>query len=73
MNGGPPTECTTPQRVAIVRALPGLGDGLCAVPALRALRRAWPNAELTVVGLPGGEWLRDRFPRYVDRWLPCDA
>jgi ADP-heptose:LPS heptosyltransferase len=40
---------------------------------LRALRQAWPGAEVTVVGLRAGEWLRDRFPGYIDRWLSCDA
>lgn len=56
--------------VAIVRALPGLGDFLCAVPALRALRMARPDVEIVYVGLPETAPLVRRFSRYVDRLLP---
>jgi len=55
------------QRIAIFRAL-ALGDLLCATPAWRALRHAWPNAEFTLVGLP---WARELVRRMslIDRFI----
>lgn len=58
-----------PQRVAIVRSLPGLGDLLCAVPAWRALRAALPKAKIMLIGLPGAQSFVQRFHHYLDDWL----
>jgi len=54
-------------RLAIVRAL-HLGDLLCAVPAMRSLRAAFPDARITLIGLP---WARELVPLlapYVDEF-----
>lgn len=56
-------------KIAIVRALPGLGDFLCAVPAFRALRAAFPEAHITIVGLSSAREMVQRFNHYLDDWL----
>ncbi len=57
-----------PRRIVVLRALQ-LGDTLCAVPALRALRRERPHASITLVGLPWARSLPERLPEYVDDFM----
>ena len=57
----------TIRRIAIFRAL-FLGDLLCTSPAFRALRRGFPQAEITLIGLPWAREFVERAP-YIDRLL----
>lgn len=52
--------------IVVLRALPGLGDWLCAVPTLRALRVARPDARVHLVGLAASRPLVARFAGLVD-------
>lgn len=58
-----------PQRIVIMRALPGLGDMLCVIPAWHALRAALPEAHVTLIGLPWAKNLVQRFGAYLDSFL----
>jgi ADP-heptose:LPS heptosyltransferase len=58
------------RRVAYLRARVGLGDVLCTVPALRALRAARPDLRVALVTWAETAPLVDRFRAYVDELLP---
>jgi ADP-heptose:LPS heptosyltransferase len=56
------------ERIGIFRPL-HLGDLLCAIPGIRAVRAAFPKAQITLIGLP---WAQSFIERYacIDRLLP---
>ncbi|SAK56656.1 glycosyl transferase family protein [Caballeronia temeraria] len=56
------------ERIVIFRALQ-LGDMLCAVPALRALRRAYPQAHIALVGLPWAKSFIERYAHLLDELI----
>jgi ADP-heptose:LPS heptosyltransferase len=68
----PLAQCTfahlDPGSVAVFRAL-RLGDLLCAMPALRALRSALPRARVTLISLPSARQLVGRFSAYIDDYI----
>jgi ADP-heptose:LPS heptosyltransferase len=68
MSAGAINWDTPLEKVAIFRAL-NLGDMLCAIPALRVLRRRLPRAHISLIGLPGALPVMQQFPGFFDEFI----
>lgn len=57
------------ERIIVVRALGGLGDVLTAVPALKRLRRAFPAAHISYLGLEAVRGVVARLGGLIDAFI----
>ncbi|MFN8620834.1 MAG: glycosyltransferase family 9 protein [Chloroflexota bacterium] len=67
--GGNGASASLPEggKVVILRALPGLGDTLTAIPAIRALKRNRPDVSVSVIAHESAMPFWRRYPQHVDR------
>jgi ADP-heptose:LPS heptosyltransferase len=59
---------TKVRKIGILRALQ-LGDMLCSVPAIRALKEGAPEASVHLIGLPWARQFTERFSQYFDGFI----
>lgn len=57
-----------PAKIAVFRAIK-LGDLLCVIPAMRALRTAFPTAHIALISLPWAEEFVRCYPQYFDEFI----
>lgn len=60
---------TKRKKIAVFRALQ-LGDMLCTIPAFRSIRTYYPDAYVTLLGLPWAKKFCQRFSMYIDDFIP---
>jgi ADP-heptose:LPS heptosyltransferase len=56
------------KKIAVFRVLQ-LGDMLCVIPAMRALRAKYPSAKITLLGMPWAKSFTERFSGYFDKFI----
>lgn len=62
------TNIQNVQKTVVFRALQ-LGDLLCSIPAIRALKLANPNMDITLIGLPWAKSFVSRFNHYFNGFI----
>ncbi len=66
---GEPLPADPPIRRIVVLRANNVGDFVVATPAFRALRTAYPGAQITLVGDDRTRPLADRIPQWIDRFV----